>query len=133
MFSFNFTGLDAVCLFVESVFLNSSSFHWVFLFWDHLYLAHLIILYKWKTKCLNRSNGVCQGYNVLFFSVWVFFHTLKIHGAAEDRRVQLYSSVSLPPTRNFTVINLQACNWNNYCIFLIAVHVINNQAVTQWD
>ena len=133
MFSFNFTGLDIVCLYVEFIFLNSSSFRWVFLFWDHLYLAYLIILYKWRTKFLNISNGVCQDRLCFIFFVWVFFHTLKIHGTAGDRRVQLYSSPSLPPTHDYTVINFQVCNWNDYCVFLIAVHVINNQAVTRWD
>ena len=73
------------------------------------------------------------GHNISLLSAWVFFHTLTIHEAAEERRDQLYSSLTLPFAHDYSGINLKVHSWNDYCVFLMAVHGINYQAVTWWD
>ena len=47
------------------------------------------------------------GHNISLLSAWVFFHTLTIHEAAEERRDQLYSSLTLPFAHDYSGINLK--------------------------
>ena len=70
----------------------------------------------WIAWC--RAPSCCNIiFFFFFFSIWVFFHTPRLHRTSEEGRGCHYSSLPFALTQKHSDIYLQVFNWNDNCIF----------------